>query len=87
MKHKLPTLTVVESPTRAGLLMAYIPSYAEMFRRAGVLTGKVLTGANPGDLPVELATKIELVINLKTARAIGLTIPRDLLFRADKVIE
>lgn len=71
---------------QTGGLMAYGPNLLDLFRQGGVLAGKVLRGAKPADLPVERPTRFELVINLKTAKAVGITIPQSVLIRADHVI-
>jgi putative ABC transport system substrate-binding protein len=86
-QHRLPTMFWTREHVESGGLMSYGQNEAEHYYRAATYVDKILKGAKPGDLPVEQPTKIELVINLKTAKAIGLTIPQELLFRADKVIE
>src|SRR5262245_35369641 len=86
-KHRLPTMFGSRDNVAAGGLMSYAPYLDDMWRRAAVYVDRILKGAKPADLPVEQASKFELVINLKTAKAIGLTIPPSLLQRADQVIE
>ncbi len=86
-KRRLPAISMFPEFAQAGGLIAYGPSLVEAFRLAGARAGQILRGANPGDLPIERPTKFELVINLKTAKALGLTIPQSLLQRADQVIE
>ena len=84
---RLPTLHGNRDNVEAGGLMSYAPNVADMFRRAAYYVDKILRGAKPGDLPVEQPTKLELVINLTTAKVLGLTIPESFLLRADEVIE
>ena len=86
-KHRLPAMYNRVEYVRAGGLMAYAANDIEQERRAAVYIDKILKGANPADLPVEQPTRFDLIINLKTAKALGLTIPPSLLMRADQVIE
>jgi putative ABC transport system substrate-binding protein len=87
LKHRLPSMFAFLEYVEAGGLMAYGPSYTELFQRAAGYVDKILRGASPANLPVEQPTKFELAINLKTAKALRLTIPPSLLQRADQVIE
>jgi ABC-type uncharacterized transport system substrate-binding protein len=83
---KLPAMYLVPDLVRAGGLMSYGPDWLHMFRRAGDYADRILRGAKPADLPVEQPTKFELVLNLKTARSLGLSIPQSVMIRADEVI-
>jgi putative ABC transport system substrate-binding protein len=86
-KNRLPMMCEWREMAEAGCLMAYGPIISDLYRRAAEYVDKILKGAKPADLPVEQPTKFELVINLKTAKALGLTIPPALLSRADEVIQ
>jgi putative ABC transport system substrate-binding protein len=86
-KHPLPAMAPSKALVTRGALMTYAPSFVALNRRAAVYVDKILKGAKPGDLAIEQATKFELVVNLRTAKALGLTIPQSLLLRADEVIE
>src|SRR5712691_2729563 len=85
--HRLPTMLDASDYVEAGGLMSYSPNYDDLYRRGAVYVDKILKGAKPADLPVEQATKFELVINIKTSKALGLTIPQSVLVRADHVIQ
>jgi putative tryptophan/tyrosine transport system substrate-binding protein len=86
-KARLPAVYPWREGADAGGFMAYGPNVADLYRRAATYVDKILRGAKPGDLPIEQPTKFELVINMRTAKALGLTIPRSLLLRADQMIE
>jgi len=87
LSARLPTMHSVREFVEGGGLMSYGPTYPDLFRRAAEYVDKILRGAKPGDLPVQQPTKFELIINLKTAKTLGLTIPEAFLLRADQVIE
>jgi putative ABC transport system substrate-binding protein len=86
-KYRLPAMYPFKEAVEAGGLMAYETDQPDIFQRLGVYVDKIFKGAKPGELPVEQPTKFDLIINLKTAKALGITIPKDVLLRADEVIE
>ena len=87
LKSRLPSMYTNRAGVDAGGLMSYGADFADSYRRVAYYVDRILKGAKPADLPVEQPTKFELVINLKTAKQIGLTIPQSMLYRADKVIK
>jgi putative ABC transport system substrate-binding protein len=87
LRHRLPTMTLMGSVGQVGQLISYGANFGEQVRRVPIYVDRILKGAKPGDLPVEQAQRFELVVNMKTAKALGLTIPPSVLARADQVIE
>jgi putative ABC transport system substrate-binding protein len=85
--HRLPTMFTFRHYVEAGGLLSYGVDFPDMFRKTADYVGRILKGANPADLPIEQATKFETVVNLKTAKAIGIELPTGILLRADRVIE
>jgi putative ABC transport system substrate-binding protein len=86
-KHRLPSIFDAKVYVDAGGLMSYGPDLKDIYRRLATYVDRILRGAKPGDLPIEQPTKFDLVINLKTAKVLGLTIPPDVLARADETIQ
>ena len=86
-RYKIATMYYVRDFVATGGLISYGPSFDEMAKQVGVYLGRILEGTKPADLPVQQPTKIDLVVNVKTAKALGLTIPQSFLLRADEVIE
>jgi putative tryptophan/tyrosine transport system substrate-binding protein len=86
-RNRLPAASTQKEYAEAGLLLTYGADFRDLFRRSAVFVDKIFKGAKPADLPVEQPTKFELVINLKTAKALGIIVPPTLLTRADEVIE
>ena len=85
--YKVPVISDGKHFAEAGALLSYSPNFEDMWRRGAVYVDKkILKGAKPGDLPVEQPTKFELVVNLRTARALGITIPESILLRADEIV-
>jgi putative ABC transport system substrate-binding protein len=87
IEHRLPSIGTVKEWAEAGFFMSYGTSFADLWRRSATYVDKIIKGAKPGDLPIEQPTKFELVINMKTAKLLGLKIPKSILVQADKVIE
>ena len=87
IRERLPSISTAREYAEAGLLLTYGPNLQDQFRRSAVIVDKIFKGAKPADLPVEQPTKFELVVNLKTAKELGLDVPPTLLARADEVIE
>jgi putative ABC transport system substrate-binding protein len=87
VRHRLPAITLYPDFARAGGLLAYGPDILDAYRQAGTMIGKVLKGAKPSELPIEVPTRFPLVLNLRTARTLGISIPTSVLLRADEVIE
>jgi putative ABC transport system substrate-binding protein len=87
LKRRLPATSPFTWLPEAGILMAYGPSHPDIYRRAAIYVDRILKGANVGDLPVERPSKFELIINFRTAEALGVVIPQSLMQRADRVIQ
>jgi putative ABC transport system substrate-binding protein len=86
-RSNVPAVYTLPDFTRDGSLLSYAPDPVDIHRRAASYVDRILRGAKPGDLPVQFPTKLEMVVNLKTAKALGLTVPQSILLRADEVIE